>query len=175
MIDFKQKMEEEQRQNQSGIDRDLADLLEATKKRRKATSYIIAIVVIGIIFAGKILMSSQGASWLGENSFLGKLKHLTGIADNRLKGEENDRVNILLLGMGGKNHDGGYLTDTIMLASLKPSTGQVSLISIPRDLTVPIANSGWRKINNIKTHFFYFRQTRFAVSERGACVLHFSL
>lgn len=149
MIDFKQKMEEEQNQSQSGIDRDLADLLAATKKRRKVTSYIIALVVIGIIFAGKILMSSQGASWLGENSFFGKIKHLTGIADNKLKGEENDRVNILLLGMGGKNHDGGYLTDTIILASLKPSTGQVSLISIPRDLTVPIANAGWRKINNI--------------------------
>ncbi|MCX6798126.1 MAG: LCP family protein [Candidatus Falkowbacteria bacterium] len=150
MIDFKQKMEEEQRQNQPGFNQELEDLLIATKKRRKTTTYIIALIVIGIIFAGKIIMSSQGASgWFGENSWFSKIKHLTGIADNKLKGEENDRVNILLLGMGGKNHDGAYLTDTIILASIKPSTGQVALISIPRDLTVPIEGSGWRKINNI--------------------------
>ncbi|OGM90114.1 hypothetical protein A3J77_01345 [Candidatus Wolfebacteria bacterium RBG_13_41_7] len=51
--------------------------------------------------------------------------------------------------MGGKNHEGGYLTDTIILASLEPSTEKVALISIPRDLTVPVEDMGWRKINNI--------------------------
>jgi len=149
MIDFKKQMEEEQKQNHPGYDPEWDKLIAASKKRRRLTSYIIALVAIGIIFTGKVIISSQGANWFGDNSWFGKLKHLTGIADNRLKGEETDRVNILLLGMGGQNHDGGYLTDTIMLASVKPSTGQVSLISIPRDLTVPISGSGWRKINNI--------------------------
>jgi len=150
MIDFKQKMEEEQKQANPGYDPEWEKLLAASKKRRRLITYIIALVAIGIIFTGRVIMSSQSASgWFGENSWFGKLKHLTGISDNKLKGEEDDRVNILLLGMGGSNHEGGYLTDTIMLASLKPSTGQVALISIPRDLTVPIGNSGWRKINNI--------------------------
>lgn len=150
MIDFKQKMEEEQKQTNPGYDPEWEKLLAASKKRRRLITYIIALVAIGIIFTGRVIMSSQSASgWFGENSWFGKLKHLTGISDNKLKGEEDDRVNILLLGMGGSNHEGGYLTDTIMLASLKPSTGQVALISIPRDLTVPIGNSGWRKINNI--------------------------
>jgi LCP family protein required for cell wall assembly len=35
----------------------------------------------------------------------------------------------------------------MMLASLKPSTKQVALVSIPRDLTAPV--SGWRKINSV--------------------------
>jgi LCP family protein required for cell wall assembly len=52
--------------------------------------------------------------------------------------------------MGGENHDGGYLTDTIMLASFKPSTKQVALVSIPRDLTTPVSN--WRKINSINAY-----------------------
>jgi LCP family protein required for cell wall assembly len=52
--------------------------------------------------------------------------------------------------MGGEGHDGAYLTDTIMLASLKPSTKQVALISIPRDLTAPV--SGWRKINSVNAY-----------------------
>jgi LCP family protein required for cell wall assembly len=71
--------------------------------------------------------------------------------DKQLKGESEDRVNILLLGMGGEGHDGGYLTDTIMLGSLKPSTKEVALFSIPRDLTVPVKGS-WQKINSINAY-----------------------
>jgi len=65
-----------------------------------------------------------------------------------LKGELDDRVNILLLGMGGRGHQGPYLTDTIILVSIKPSLKKMSLVSIPRDLYVPIRGHGWRKINN---------------------------
>jgi len=55
-----------------------------------------------------------------------------------LKGEEKDRINVLLLGIGGGDHAGGTLTDTIMVASIKPSTKQVALLSLPRDLVVKI-------------------------------------
>ena len=120
------------------------------KKRKKVSTYIIAIVVIGLIFSGRVIMSSQnGSGWLSENGLFNKIIHLVPSADKQLKGEENDRINILLLGMGGAGHDGAYLSDTIILASLKPSTKQVSLISIPRDLQVPLAEAGYRKINNI--------------------------
>jgi LCP family protein required for cell wall assembly len=96
-------------------------------------------------------MSSQSAStWFPGAILLNKIKHLVPSASKDLKGEENDRINILLLGMSGKGHDGAYLTDTIILISLKPSTKQVALISIPRDLTSPV--SGWRKINNINAY-----------------------
>src|SRR5882672_5886013 len=46
------------------------------------------------------------------------------------------RVNILLLGMGGEQNDAPYLTDSIMAASIDPTTGRVMLMSIPRDLVV---------------------------------------
>lgn len=46
--------------------------------------------------------------------------------------------NILLLGYGGGDHDGGLLTDTIMIAHIDPKTHQVVLISVPRDLWVPL-------------------------------------
>ncbi|MDO8638345.1 MAG: LCP family protein [Candidatus Daviesbacteria bacterium] len=49
---------------------------------------------------------------------------------------ESGRVNILLLGIAGAGHDGPNLTDTIMVASYKPSTAQVDLISLPRDLWI---------------------------------------
>lgn len=44
----------------------------------------------------------------------------------------------LLLGYMGGNHDGGLLTDTILLAHANPRSQQLSLISIPRDLWVEI-------------------------------------
>lgn len=48
------------------------------------------------------------------------------------------RVNVLLLGYGGAGHDGPYLTDSLMVVSAQTDTNQVAMISIPRDLWVPI-------------------------------------
>ena len=60
--------------------------------------------------------------------------------------------NILLLGYGGPGHDGGYLTDTIILAKVYPRDQKIVLISIPRDLWVEIPineeDSAYMKINN---------------------------
>jgi len=46
--------------------------------------------------------------------------------------------NILLLGYGGVGHEGGVLTDTVILAHVVPRENRVTLISIPRDVWVPI-------------------------------------
>ena len=64
-------------------------------------------------------------------------------------GIEDDRVNILVIGIGGKAHIGGGkdLADALMLASFRPSTGEVALLSIPRDLYVPIGRYGTHRIN----------------------------
>ncbi len=50
--------------------------------------------------------------------------------------------NVLLMGYGGGTHQGGKLTDTIMLVSVQPQQKQVFLISIPRDLWVPLPIKG---------------------------------
>lgn len=102
------------------------------------------------IFAQKNTISEKKQpGWIKKISLVDTFKTLVESADKKLKGEEAGRINILLLGMGGKNHSGGYLTDTIMLASLDPATKKVGMLSIPRDLTVPIEGVGWRKINSI--------------------------
>ncbi len=54
---------------------------------------------------------------------------------------ENKRLNILLLGIGGENHDGPNLTDTIMIASISPKNDKVTLISLPRDLWLSELNA----------------------------------
>lgn len=140
MIDFKEGMESE-----TDIPFEYKN-----KKRNKFFTYLALIVIIGIIFAGKVIVSgSSSDSWFNPGNIFGKLSHIAAVSNKKLVGEENDRINILLLGMGGKNHDGAYLTDTIMLVSIKPSTNQISMISIPRDMTVPVSDGSWRKINSI--------------------------
>lgn len=49
---------------------------------------------------------------------------------------------ILLLGYGGGDHEGGTTTDTMMVAKIDPRNKEISLISIPRDLWVPIPING---------------------------------
>lgn len=68
---------------------------------------------------------------------------------DQLKDNKLDRLNILLLGIRGINDpNGGLLTDTIMVMSVKPQTGEVALISIPRDLYVEMPYSDHKsKIN----------------------------
>jgi len=120
------------------------------KSISKLITYILIIFIILLIFFGvDIITSGENlAQTLGNVGLWGQIKHLIGSEDKKLDGEDEDRINILLLGMGGIEHEGPYLTDTMILASFKPSTKQVALISIPRDLTVPIPGYGWRKINN---------------------------
>lgn len=81
-------------------------------------------------------------------NILDQLGDLIDFNGASLEGETGDRINFLLFGIGGKNHEAGELTDTIILASLKPSTMEAGLISIPRDLLVPINGYGWYKINS---------------------------
>lgn len=50
--------------------------------------------------------------------------------------ETESRVNILFLGIGGGEHDGPLLTDTIIYASIDPKLQKTTLISIPRDLWI---------------------------------------
>lgn len=63
--------------------------------------------------------------------------------------------NVLILGYGGGSHEGGLLTDTIMVAHVDPRAEQVVLISIPRDL--------W--VENEKINFAYSKGADFAKQE----------
>ncbi|MDO8499918.1 MAG: LCP family protein [bacterium] len=78
--------------------------------------------------------------------FLQTVKNLIFHSNNFLEGQSDDRVNILLLGMGGPGHDGPYLTDTNIIISLKPSVNKAAMISVPRDTGVAMKGQ-IRKIN----------------------------
>ncbi|MDD4530551.1 MAG: LCP family protein [Candidatus Gracilibacteria bacterium] len=61
-----------------------------------------------------------------------------------------EKINILLVGMGGAKNDAPDLTDTIILASLNLKEKTISMFSIPRDLYVSYPNKfGAGKINEL--------------------------
>jgi LCP family protein required for cell wall assembly len=68
-----------------------------------------------------------------------------------MKTDEYGNINILLIGYGGENHAGGYLADSLMLASRNPQKKAVTMLSIPRDLY--IQNTGERVFGRINELF----------------------
>ncbi len=74
------------------------------------------------------------------------------VAGEELQTDTNGSTNFLLVGTGGKNHDGGDLTDTILIASLNQENKSVSMISIPRDLWIQDEIVGSSRINEV---YFY--------------------
>lgn len=118
--------------------------------------FLIAVVIIaGIGFAWKTGFILNKISQGDANLFKSLVKSLPG-ADKTLSGEDDGRVNILLLGMRGEGVGGGeLLADTIMVLSIHPKkdegdTARASLVSIPRDLYVKVPGQDWQaKINAV--------------------------
>ncbi len=128
-----------------------ARLARPSGKRKKFSCFFIFLIIFFTI-AGAIL-SAGNNSFLGgvKNSFLVRqITHIIYPGQKYLAGEKDDRINMLLVGMGGEGHNGPYLTDTIIIASFKPSTKEAALFSIPRD-TIVRYNSSYHKINEIYT------------------------
>jgi LCP family protein required for cell wall assembly len=114
-------------------------------------SLLIILIVGGLWLSRQPHIQTVVMEW-GQHTLWENVKLLVGGEDKKLRGEEEGRINFLLLGQGGAKHDGPYLTDTIMVVSLKPKTKQVAIISLPRDLVVPIPGFGLRKINSANAY-----------------------
>ncbi len=126
--------------------------------RIAAITIVSALVLIGGFFlwrAGSVMDKIS----IGKGGiFSSVMKSLPG-AESKLKGEEDGRINILLLGMRGEHVDGGgLLSDTIMVLSIHPGDGKedksrASLVSVPRDLYVTVpGTSDKQKINAV--HYY---------------------
>jgi LCP family protein required for cell wall assembly len=126
---------------------------EPSRSRFDHRLWVIPLILL--VCVGLLAYAAWGKQFLnpGSDSVIGQLGALVTKQSDPVRGEQKDRVNILLLGIGGEGHDGGTLTDSIMVASIKPSTKQVALLSLPRDLIVKIYSESdptyWegRKIN----------------------------
>ena len=102
-------------------------------------------LMVAVLAASLFLMSGVVAlqyGWLsdeGPNRIIPKFTVLDS---------DQGHTNILLLGVAGKNEEGGNLSDSIMLVSINGEKGTVSLLSLPRDLYLE-SQVGARKVNEI--------------------------
>jgi LCP family protein required for cell wall assembly len=125
------------------------------KKPRKWLKAAIGILLIIMVIGGSAFVSKainlSNKIFVGQKtSFFQKLRQFIsgGNGSVPLIGENLGQVNVLILGIGGEGHDGPYLTDTIILAQLRPDTNEAVLTSIPRDYLVNLPNNlGGRKMN----------------------------
>lgn len=142
------------------------DLPDAPHKPRTFLYIILSILVAGGAITGLVLAATSFRQEPSEiahtnttltptdkNGIFDSLKNFF-FANNAptIEGQNANRINILVLGVGGPGHDGSYLSDTNIIMSLKPSTGEVAMISIPRDLMVKFDNYGYQKINAVSSY-----------------------
>ncbi len=111
----------------------------------------VAIAVVMVITLGGLLVSQSYLKlhqvFRGGTGTAAALKD--NVDPNLLKGEGRGRVNILLLGRGGGNHEGPDLTDSMMLVSVDPVNHTSTLLSLPRDLWVSVPSTGVMKLNSV--------------------------
>ncbi|MBI2551012.1 LCP family protein [Candidatus Uhrbacteria bacterium] len=113
---------------------------------------LVVVAVAASAFSYKIATTAESRGFLASIPLFRHITNIVSANEQKLKGEEEDRVNILLLGIGGAGHDGPQLSDTNMLVSLRPSDKRVALLSIPRDMAVPVPNHGTVKINSANAY-----------------------
>ncbi len=117
-----------------------------------AVLIILVGVIHGAFFIWKIANTENKISIKTENntSFFNTFKNIVVPSQIKLKGIDDKRINILLLGIAGKGKPGNNLTDTIIIASFNTETGKVALLSVPRDLYVEIPEMNYQsKINSV--------------------------
>ena len=112
---------------------------------------VLIVLISGTMYFSEKIFSSNNSVLTELNRFnpFTRLAYLISPSDKRIAGELNDRINILLMGIGGEGHEGPYLTDTMIIISIKPSTNEIGLISLPRDMVVKFKDKQWYKINQI--------------------------
>ena len=140
--------------NTSGLSADKN--MPNTKKSKSKNRHIIIKTVAAILFVLLILAGYFGyRTYKTLNKVIVKNSGPTAeglktenVAVEKLKGEGDGRVNILLLGVGDPGHAAEDLSDTMIVASYDPKTKDVAMLSIPRDLYVKVPNNGFSKINS---------------------------
>ena len=119
------------------------------QKRKKKPSVVKRVIlsVVGVVVVGIIGLGTW--VWIQGNEFISQITDggdLLGFltSDSRVpldKDPITGRTNVLVYGTEGYDmedpqHDGGFLTDSIMVMSIDQDNGDVRTVSIPRDMKV---------------------------------------
>ncbi len=151
---------------------------KVSKGRKIASIIALAIVLLVIGFAIWAVFWGNDiiAKITGGQGNVFDLLTFTSETYDPLRADANGRTNILAFGTSGYNmegdegngtHDGAQLTDSIMLISLNQETGDIAMLSLPRDLKASPTCTATGKINEV----YWCNNMRGDNEEAGATAL----
>lgn len=137
-----------------------SETVESPKKGRR-WKRIIGLSFLAIIMGGFVYGYTQYrnlvANAIVENS--GDSSAILGVNSSDAKLDPakftkagDGRFTMVLVGVGGENHPGGKLTDSIQVLSIDTINKKLAFTSIPRDLYVTVQGSSKAKINAVYTY-----------------------
>lgn len=147
---FKQKRIGDMQQYSS-----VSDMLKEIFSFKKLIKFFVVVgcIVLVVLLGKHLMIQAQVMMWHFTKD--------TVVTISEKLGEEMERddmwnVNIMLIGHGGADHAGGFLADSIIVASWNPELGSVSMLSIPRDLYINSKEHRiqW-KINSVFASAYY--------------------
>lgn len=104
------------------------------RRRRRSvgrTIRFILLLAIGALVVIGVLLGIRAATF---NASVSTAPFVSTALLGPLNG--SDRVNVLMVGYGGGDHDGPFLADSIQILSIDPATDTTTSIPIPRDLWI---------------------------------------
>ncbi len=163
--DHKEKIEE--KSDIKTTKKELKKVKKAEKKQKKSKAkkiieWIVLIVVL-LLIAGVVYVFVWGNDIIskltgGKSDIWGAIGTLFDENYEPLATDKNGRTNILAFGTSGYNmagdegngvHDGAQLTDSIMMISVDQNSGDIAMLSLPRDLKASQACTATGKINEV--------------------------
>ena len=112
-----------------------ARMRRAPRERRPGglgrTLRTLLLLVLVAVVVGGVLLGTRAAAF---NATVTETPFLSTALLGPLNG--SDRVNVMMVGYGGGDHDGAYLADSIQVLSIDPATDETTTIPIPRDLWI---------------------------------------
>lgn len=118
------------------------------KKEKASKASVIAAMIV--MLAGLV------AFFVSATNYVAVIKQTPKEVSSRLIPTPTPYYqNIALMGYGGGNHDGGALTDSIVVARIDDRAKKIFLISVPRDLWVEIPVKKGGKLEGTKINAAY--------------------
>ena len=91
----------------------------------------VLVLVLLLLVVGGVLLGMRAAAF---NATVTDTPFVSASLLGPLNG--SDRVNVMMVGYGGGDHDGAYLADSIQLLSIDPATDTTTTVPLPRDLWI---------------------------------------
>ena len=158
------KSKKELKEAEKRAKKERKELKKQGKKSKKKVVVIVLVILFLLIAGAGVAFYFWGNEILkritgGEGDIWSAIGALTSETYEPLKTDANGRTNVLVFGtsgynmegtgIGGYEHDGSQLTDSIMVISLDQETGDVAMVSLPRDLYAVPTCTATGKINEV--------------------------